>query len=109
MKESRAMTGVILPNGELRVDGSLDLAPGRVKIIVTECPPDADETSPWSRLERAWSEQRSRYYRSTEAAILAANSEPLIQGSTAADKLSLAAADLRDSTFQLSEDCYCAG
>ena len=109
MKELRAMTGVILSIGNLRIDGSLDLAPGRVKVIVTECPPDADETSPWSRLERAWGEQRSRYYRTTEAAILAANSEPITQGSTAADKLSLAAADLRDSMSQLSEDCYCAG
>jgi len=109
MKEPQTMTGVILPNGELRIDESLVLGPGRVRIIVSECPPDDADSSPWAQLESQWSRQRTRYLQMSEVAAMEASKAPATQESTAIATLSPTAADLRDFMSQLSEDCYCAG
>lgn len=109
MSEPQMMTGVILPNGELRLDEPLVHAPERVRVLLTEFPIDSEEDSPWSRLETGWCAQRARHYHSTEIAALEASDTAQPQESPVAEMLSSAAADLRDCMSQLSEDCYCAG
>lgn len=109
MKEPQVLTGVILPNGELRLDEPIVNASGRVRVIVTECPFDSDDASPWHRLENAWSSQRARHFEMSEMAALKESKEAPSQESPAAEKFSPAAADLRDRMSQISEDCYCAG
>lgn len=106
---SQIISGVILPNGELILDSAVDLAPGPVLVVVTARPSDADETSPWSRLERSWSEQRARHLQTTESNT----SEPALMPSeriaTPAKSASPMAADLANAMSEISEDCYCAG
>lgn len=109
MDKSQVVTGLILPSGELRVDGPVDLAPGRVRVVVTEWPFQAQADDPWTRLEQIWHEQRARHFLAAEAAAADAMKSPPARASVVTEPLSPLACDLRDCMAQLSEDCYCAG
>lgn len=109
MNQSQIVTGLILPSGELRVDGSVDLAPGRVRVVVTEWPFPAGEDNSWTRLEQTWNEQRVSYLLSAEATARDASKSPPPAPAAVGEPLSPSASDLRHFMSQLSEDCYCAG
>ena len=98
-----------MPDGELHFDGVVDLVPGRVRVVVTECPIDAQEDDPWSRLERTWSEQRARHLQRLEAEAAQPSELPSEPAASSAKSLSPAAIDLRLAMSAISEDCYCAG
>ena len=109
MARTQILNGVVLPDGELHFDGVVDLVPGRVRVVVTECPIDAQEDDPWSRLERTWSEQRARHLQRLEAEAAQPSELPSEPAASSAKSLSPAAIDLRLAMSAISEDCYCAG
>lgn len=107
-----SITGLVLPNGELALDGPIHSLEGPVRVIVEpiELPQPASDA--WVALDEAWGEQRARYH--VEVANGEMRGVTLVeteawQGERNTRGLSWAAADLCDFMSQISEDCYCAG
>lgn len=107
-----ATTGVILPDGQLRLDGLLPLSAGRVRVIVEAIPFAELPETPWAELQKTWDEQRAHFF--VQVANQAPEALNVLLPETSRDHrhtdgLPLLASDLRDFMSQISEDCYCAG
>lgn len=108
MARTQILNGVVSRDGELRLDGRVDLASGPVRVVVTESPNESPNEALWVRLERTWSEQRARQLQSVESeAGRAADASGEMTESS--EQMSPAARELQRRMSSISEDCYCAG
>ena len=52
--------GTVKPDGSLELDSKLDLAPGRVQLIVQPLPDLPKDDPFWQMMERIWAAQKAR-------------------------------------------------